>query len=77
MCEAIGDFYKKTGKKVGIKPAGGISTIEAAYEYYGIVRHILGEEWLNPEKFRIGTSRLANSVISKIFEKDESFSYFD
>src|SRR6056297_3148160 len=59
MCEAIGDFYKKTGRKVGIKPAGGISTIESAYEYYGIVRHILGEEWLNPEKFRIGASRLA------------------
>lgn len=76
MCEAIGDFYKKTGKKVGIKPAGGISTIKTAYEYYGIVRHILGEEWLNPEKFRIGASRLANSVIRKILEKDESFSYF-
>lgn len=77
MCEAIRDFYGKTGKKVGIKPAGGISTIETAYEYYGIVRHILGEEWLNPEKFRIGASRLANNVIRNIFKKDDSFSYFN
>ena len=77
MCEAIRDFYGKTGKKVGIKPAGGISTIEAAYEYYGIVRHILGEEWLNPEKFRIGASRLANNVIRNIFEKEDNFSYFN
>jgi deoxyribose-phosphate aldolase len=77
MCEAIKEFYKKTGKKVGIKPAGGISTIESAYDYFGIVRHILGEEWLNPEKFRIGASRLANVMIRKIFEKDESFSYFN
>jgi deoxyribose-phosphate aldolase len=77
MCEAIRDFYGKTGKKVGIKPAGGISTIETAYEYYGIVRHILGEEWLNPEKFRIGASRLANIVIRSIYEKEDSFSFFN
>jgi deoxyribose-phosphate aldolase len=77
MCQAIKDFYDKTGKKVGVKPAGGISTIESAYEYYGIVRHILGEEWLNPEKFRIGASRLANHVIRKIFDKNDDFSYFN
>jgi deoxyribose-phosphate aldolase len=77
MCKAIRDFYGKTGKKVGIKPAGGISTIESAYEYFGIVRHILGEEWLNPEKFRIGASRLANNVIRDIYKKDDDFSYFD
>ncbi len=76
MCEAIRDFYKKTGKKVGIKAAGGISTIESAYEYYGIVRHILGEDWLNSERFRIGASRLANVMIRNIFKKDESFFYF-
>ena len=77
MCRAIREFYEKTGRKVGIKPAGGISDVPAAYEYLGIVRHILGEEWLNPEKFRIGASRLANNVIGKIFEKDASFSYFN
>lgn len=77
MCRAIREFYDKTGKKVGIKPAGGISDVPAAYEYLGIVRHILGKEWLDPEKFRIGASRLANNVIREIFEKDASFSYFD
>lgn len=77
MCQAIKEFYEKTGKKVGIKPAGGISDVPAAYEYLGIVRHILGEEWLDPERFRIGASRLANNVIKEIFEKEESFSYFN
>lgn len=77
MCRAIREFYDKTGKKVGIKPAGGISDVDVAYEYLGIVRHILGAEWLDPEKFRIGASRLANNVIQKIFEKEESFSYFN
>lgn len=77
MCQAIREFYDKTGKKVGIKPAGGISDVATAYEYLGIVRHILGAEWLDPEKFRIGASRLANNVIQKIFEKEESFSYFN
>ncbi|MEX0988597.1 MAG: deoxyribose-phosphate aldolase [Bacteroidales bacterium] len=77
MCQAIKDFYGKTGKKVGIKPAGGISTVESAYEYYGIVRHILGNEWINPEKFRIGASRLANNIIREILKKDETFLYFD
>ncbi len=77
MCLAVKDFYQKTGKKVGLKPAGGISTIEAAYQYYGIVRHILGKDWLNSEKFRIGASRLANNLIRKIYKKDDSFSYFN
>lgn len=77
MCEAIRDFYEKTGKKTGIKPAGGISTVNSAWEYYNIVHDVLGEEWLNPEKFRIGASRLANNVIRKIFNKEESFSYFN
>ena len=77
MCQAIKEFYSKTGKKVGIKPAGGISDIPAAYEYLGIVRHILGSEWLDPEKFRIGASRQANNVIREIFEKDANFSYFN
>jgi deoxyribose-phosphate aldolase len=77
MCLAIKDFYDKTGKKVGIKPAGGISTPEDAYVYYGIVRHVLGDEWLNHERFRIGASRLANNVIREIYEKDTNFSYFN
>jgi len=77
MCTAVKDFYEKTGKKIGVKPAGGISTPGEAYTYFGIVKHILGEDWLNPEKFRIGASRLANHLIREIFKKDETFSYFD
>jgi deoxyribose-phosphate aldolase len=77
MCQAILDFYHKTGKKIGIKPAGGISTIESAYHYLCIVRHVLGQDWLNSERFRIGASRLANQVIREIHKKDENFSYFN
>jgi deoxyribose-phosphate aldolase len=77
MCMAVKDFYSKTGKKVGVKAAGGISTVETAYEYYSIVRYILGDEWLHHEKFRIGASKLANNIIREIFEKDDTFSYFD
>lgn len=66
MTEAIKDFYDKTGKKVGIKPAGGVSTAEDALYYYNIVKHNLGEEWLNNELFRIGASRLANNILAEI-----------
>jgi deoxyribose-phosphate aldolase len=73
---AIRDFYGRTGKKAGIKPAGGISDAETAYLYYSIVNNVLGDAWLNAEKFRIGASRLANNLIRIIFDKDENFNYF-
>lgn len=76
MCMAIKEYYEKTGKKVGIKPAGGISDVATALEYYSIVKQILGNDWLNPEKFRIGASRLANALLAKIYDKDEKFKYF-
>ncbi|MCF8224722.1 MAG: deoxyribose-phosphate aldolase [Bacteroidales bacterium] len=76
MCEAVKDFYSKTGRKVGIKPAGGISDASSANVYVTIVEKILGTEWLNPEKFRIGASRLANDLIRRILKKDDTFSYF-
>ncbi|MDR0419009.1 MAG: deoxyribose-phosphate aldolase, partial [Prevotellaceae bacterium] len=57
MCGAIKDYYKKTGKQIGFKVAGGVVTAEDAVMYYAIVKHILGEEWLNPNLFRIGASR--------------------
>ncbi|MFH2142201.1 MAG: deoxyribose-phosphate aldolase [Bacteroidota bacterium] len=66
MTEAIKDFYDKTKIKVGIKPAGGIVTPEDAMYYYAIVKHNLGDEWLSPEFFRIGASRLANNILSAI-----------
>lgn len=77
MCHAIKEYYEKTGKKVGIKPAGGISDVKTALEYYCIVKEILGEDWLNPEKFRIGASRLANALIGTIYNKGEDFKYFN
>jgi deoxyribose-phosphate aldolase len=66
MCKAISDFYAETGIKVGFKPAGGITLPEDAIKYYQIVQHCLGEEWLNSSLFRIGSSRLANNILSVI-----------
>jgi len=76
MCCAIRDYYNRTGKKVGIKPAGGISDTQTALLYYHIVREILGEEWLNSERFRIGASRLANRILGEFFDKGPDFGYF-
>lgn len=66
MLNAIKTFHEKTGKKIGFKPAGGISTPEDALVYYGLVKEILGEEWLNNELFRIGASRLANHLLTEM-----------
>lgn len=66
MCQAIKTYYKKTGKKVGIKVSGGVSSIEDALNYYTIVKDVLGEEWCNKDYFRIGTSRLASTLLEKI-----------
>ncbi|MCX7861723.1 MAG: deoxyribose-phosphate aldolase [Bacteroidales bacterium] len=68
MVHAIKDYYHKTGKKIGIKPAGGIVTVKQALVYYSIVKNILGEEWLNNRLFRIGASRLANNILTKLNE---------
>jgi deoxyribose-phosphate aldolase len=66
MCRAISDFYTETGIRVGFKAAGGIVTPADAIIYYQIVKHCLGEEWLNNSLFRIGASRLANNILSEI-----------
>jgi deoxyribose-phosphate aldolase len=66
MCRAISDFYSETGIKVGFKAAGGIVTPADANSYYHIVKHCLGEEWLNNSLFRIGASKLANNILSEI-----------
>lgn len=66
MCEAIKEFHTKSGKKIGFKPAGGISTPDEAVLYYSIVKEVLGEDWLTPKLFRIGASRLANNLLSEI-----------
>ena len=66
MCEAIRDYYKKTGRKVGFKAAGGVRTAEDAALYYTIVEEILGKEWLTVDLFRIGASSAANNILSAI-----------
>ena len=66
MCQAIKEYYEQTGNKVGFKPAGGINTVNDALIYYTIVKEVLGKGWLSNELFRLGTSRLANLVLSEI-----------
>jgi deoxyribose-phosphate aldolase len=69
MCSIIKEFYEKTGKKVGFKAAGGISTPEEALDYYCIVEAILGKEWLEKDLFRFGASRLTNAIVAELVEK--------
>ncbi|HEC43047.1 MAG TPA: deoxyribose-phosphate aldolase [Bacteroides sp.] len=66
MCHALKDFFDETGRKAGIKPAGGISTADEALMYAGIIKSTLGTDWLDPKLFRIGASRLANQILSEI-----------
>ncbi|MBQ6879518.1 MAG: deoxyribose-phosphate aldolase [Bacteroidales bacterium] len=73
MCECIARFKEVTGKKIGFKPAGGISSAMDALCYYSIVSSVLGKEWLNKEYFRFGVSRVANSILSAVEQKTVSF----
>lgn len=73
MCECIAKFREKTGKKIGFKPAGGISTASDALCYYSIVSSVLGADWLNKEYFRFGVSRVANSLLSAVEQKTVNF----
>lgn len=66
MCECIKAFYERTGRKVGFKAAGGISTSKDAVCYHSIAKSILGNDWINKDLFRFGVSRLANSLMSSI-----------
>jgi deoxyribose-phosphate aldolase len=66
MLEAIRDHYYDTGRRIGMKPAGGISKSKLALHYLAMVKEILGEEWLTPDLFRFGASSLANDVLMQI-----------
>ena len=70
MCQCITEYHKKTGRKVGFKVSGGVSTTDDAVRYYTLVKEILGDEWLTNEWFRIGTSRAANVILSSILGKE-------
>ena len=80
MLEAIRDFYYETGKKIGMKPAGGIATAKLAIQYLVVLRETLGEDWLNSKMFRFGASTLANDLLMQIVKEHsgvyQSIDYF-
>ena len=69
MLEAIRDFQIKTGKKIGMKPAGGISTAKQAIQYLVMIKETLGDDWLSPNLFRFGASSLANDILMQIMKQ--------
>ena len=73
MCQAIKEYYDETGIQVGFKPAGGINSVMDALIYYTIVKELLGEKWLTNELFRLGTSRLANLLLSELTAVETKF----
>lgn len=74
MCQAIKEYYEETGIQIGFKPAGGMKTVEDALTYYTIVKEVLGEEWLSNTMLRLGTSSLANKLLSDI--QGETIQFF-
>lgn len=73
MCQAIKDYYDKTGIQIGFKPAGGLNTVRDAIIYYTIVKEVLGEKWLTNQWLRLGTSRLANLLLSEVVGEEIKF----
>ncbi len=73
MCQAIKEYYDETGIQIGFKPAGGINTVMDAITYYTIVKEVLGEKWLTNKWFRLGTSRLANLLLTEIQGEEVKF----
>ena len=73
MCQSIKEYYDVTGIQIGFKPAGGINTVMDAITYYTIVKEVLGEKWLTNKWFRLGTSRLANLLLSEIQGEEVKF----
>lgn len=80
MLEAIRDFYYKTGKKIAMKPAGGISKAKLALHYLVMLNEVLGEGWMNNEWFRFGASSLANDILMQLMKQKtgvyQSANYF-
>ncbi len=73
MCQAIKEYYDETGIQIGFKPAGGINSVMDALIYYTIVKEVLGEKWLTNKWFRLGTSRLANMLLSELLGQETKF----
>jgi deoxyribose-phosphate aldolase len=77
MLQAIADHYKRTGKKIGMKPAGGIRTAKQAIHYLCMVKETLGQDWLTPELFRFGASALVNDLLKQIYKELTGQYYYD
>lgn len=73
MCQAIKEYYDETGIQIGFKPAGGMHTVHDALVYYTIVKEVLGEKWLTNQWLRLGTSRLANLLLSEVTGENVKF----
>lgn len=73
MCQAIKEYYDEAGNIIGFKPAGGINSVMDALIYYTIVKEVLGEKWLTNKLFRLGTSRLANLLLSEVTGEETKF----
>lgn len=73
MCQAIKEYYDETGIQIGFKPAGGLNTVEDAVKYYTIVKEVLGDKWLTNKWLRLGTSRLANLLLSAVEGQEIKF----
>ena len=73
MCQAIKEYYEQTGIQIGFKPAGGLNSVMDALIYYTIVKEVLGEKWLTNQWFRMGTSRLANLLLSEVIGEEVKF----
>ncbi len=74
MLETVRDHYLRTGQVVGVKAAGGVSTTKAALHMLVLVKETLGDDWLTPERFRIGASSLLNDLLMQ-YEHGESGRY--
>jgi deoxyribose-phosphate aldolase len=74
MLEAIRDFQHATGKKIGMKPAGGIANSKLALSYLVVLYETLGSEWMNPDMFRFGASSLLNDVLMQL-KKEKTGAY--
>ena len=73
MCQAIKEYYDETGIQIGFKPAGGLNSVMDALIYYTIVKEVLGEKWLTNQWLRLGTSRLANLLLSEVVGEETKF----
>ncbi|HEY7741286.1 MAG TPA: hypothetical protein VIB01_11795, partial [Steroidobacteraceae bacterium] len=74
MLQAIRDYYHATGRRVGMKPAGGIARAKLSLQYLVMLRETLGQDWLTPELFRFGASSLVNDILMQL-EKQATGAY--